>query len=1159
MCRKLILLVSFVLLLGLVGIQTARAATVDIRIANGADDVEERIGPNNGAMDMASSDLEFPYEDPGKVDPQIVGLRFVNIPIAQGTQIAEAYVEFEVDETKSGTLPVNVLINAQLAPNAEPFTSSASNISMRSAFTTAVMPWSVPNWTANDVKWQTPNLAAIIQEVVNQAGWTAGNAIVVVIKDDPANPSTGVRCAEAVEGEATAAPLLHIKYVAVKAYAPIPADGAIEVTDSTLQWTAGETAVSHKVYLSVDATIDASDFLIETPLNLAVPDLVPGAAYYWRVDEVQADKTEIQGDVWTFTMMPLEAHFPSPADGATGVALDAKLSWTAGRGTILNDLYFGTDRAAVEAKDPTTFKGKLNVTSFDPGPLLPFTTYYWKVDEFAGIKTNAGPVWSFSTVEYLVIDEAEKTLNYDNTAAPFYSELVWDTPQDLTYGGVADLTLRFQGRPGPSGDLSIDEATGTYTLTGSGADIWGASDQFHYGYVKLSGDGEIVAHVVSNGTGSNLWAKGGVMIRETLAADSKHMLMGLTGGDGSGIAFQGRQQAAGNSSSFHGDITAAPPYWVKLTRAGNTITAYHSADGVNWTLFTDASPDNTGGAMSNPIDVAMADPVLVGLFATSHAAGEKRTYTFDNVSIKGNIVAGIEHQDVGIASNSAEPLYVALEDSAGVSAVVAYSDPAATRINQWWKWKIPLSAFSNAGVNLTAAAKLHIGVGDRVNPTPGGSGLVRIDDILVVKPVIITEPADVTAPGDNVKGVPNDGDWPSAEIPSQAIDDKASTKYLHFKGEIQATGFQVTPSAIQSVVTGLTFTTANDSPERDPIAFELYGSNVSIDGPYELIAAGPIVDFNQPTAAARFTKNTTPISFDNAVAYDHYQVLFPTVRTAATANSMQIAEVELIGTTGAAAAKPQVIWVSFHGADDAPSAGAVGNGFTEAPDKGYTDLLKANGYDVTRYIQTGTPDVNVLNAADLVIVSRSVASGSYQNAAATRWNTTISAPVMILNGYTTRKSRLGFNVGSTIPDTTGDISLTANDPAHPIFAGIVLTNGAMNNPYAGVLTYADGVAARGISVVTDAATPGGTVLATLSAASGTVTAGAMVIAEWPAGASVTHDGGAGTDVLAGPRLVFLSGSREAASGKSAETAGMYDLYEDGAKLFLNAVKYMTSK
>jgi len=950
----------------------------------------------------------------------------------------------------------------------------------------------------------------------------------------------------------------------LKASSPIPANGAIEVTDSVLQWTAGETAVSHKVYLSADATIDASDFLIETPLTLAAPDLLPGATYYWRVDEVQADKTEIQGDVWTFTMMPLEAHSPKPADGATGVALDAKLSWTAGRGTILNDLYFGTDQAAVAAKAPTTFKGKLNVTSFDPGPLQPFTTYYWKVDEFAGIKTNAGPVWSFSTVQYLIIDEAEKTLNYDNTIAPFYSELVWDTPQDLTYGGVADLTLRFQGRPGPEGNLSIDEATGTYTLTGSGADIWGTSDQFHYGYVKLSGDGEISARVVSNGTGSNLWAKGGVMIRETTAADSKHMIMALTGGDGSGIAFQGRHQATGAaSSSMNGDITAAPPYWVKLTRAGNTITAYCSADGVNWTLFPDTSPDNAGGAISNPMTVEMADPVLVGLFVTSHAAGEKRTYTFDNVSVKGNIVADIEHQDVGIASNSAEPLFVTLEDSAGVSAVVAYPDPAATRITQWWKWKIPLSAFSNAGVNLTAAAKLHIGVGDRLNPTPGGSGLVRIDDILVVKPVIITEPADVTAPGDNIKGVPNDGvntggdtfGWPSAETPPLAIDNKTSTKYLHFKGEKEPTGFQVTPSAIQSVVTGLTFTTANDSPERDPIAFELYGSNVSIDGPYELIAAGPIVDFNQPTAAARFTKNTTPIMFDNAVAYDHYQILFPTVRSAATANSMQIAEVELIGTAGAAAPKPQVIWVSFHGADDAPSNGAKGVGFTEAPDKPYTDLLKANGYEVTRYISTATPDPAVLNAADLVIISRSVASSGYQNAGATAWNN-IAAPMIIVNGYTIRKSRMGFATGNTIPDITGDIKLTVNNSTHPIFAGIPLTGGTMVNPYAGLATYpTDATKAAGISVITDAPIAGGMVLATLSEASGTVTAGSMVIAEWPAGATVTHDGGAGTDVLAGPRLVFLTGSREN-GGKSSETAGMYDLYPDGEQMFLNAVKYM---
>ena len=100
--------------------------------------------------------------------------------------------------------------------------------------------------------------------------------------------------------------------------------------------------------------------------------------------------------------------------------------------------------------------------------------------------------------------------------------------------------------------------------------------------------------------------------------------------------------------------------------------------------------------------------------------------------------------------------------------------------------------------------------------------------------------ADITSPGDIVRGVPDDGDWPGAESPPLAIDDDVNTKYLHFKGETQTTGFQVTPSAGPSVITGLTFTTANDALERDPVAFALYGSNTSIDGPYTLIAEGDI-------------------------------------------------------------------------------------------------------------------------------------------------------------------------------------------------------------------------------------------------------------------------------------------------------------------------------
>jgi len=170
--------------------------------------------------------------------------------------------------------------------------------------------------------------------------------------------------------------------------------------------------------------------------------------------------------------------------------------------------------------------------------------------------------------------------------------------------------------------------------------------------------------------------------------------------------------------------------------------------------------------------------------------------------------------------------------------------------------------------------------------------------LLLALALIGVAQADITSPGDIVRGVPNDGDWPGGEAPPLAIDDDVNTKYLHFKGDTQTTGFQVTPSAGPSIITGLTFTTANDAPGRDPTAFELYGSNVSIDGPYALIASGDIVDFAQATQWPRHTKNETPISFANTVAYSHYQLLFTEVRgpVGGSVNSVQIAEVEFLAS-----------------------------------------------------------------------------------------------------------------------------------------------------------------------------------------------------------------------------------------------------------------------
>lgn len=152
---------------------------------------------------------------------------------------------------------------------------------------------------------------------------------------------------------------------------------------------------------------------------------------------------------------------------------------------------------------------------------------------------------------------------------------------------------------------------------------------------------------------------------------------------------------------------------------------------------------------------------------------------------------------------------------------------------------------------------------------------------------------DITSPGDPVVGYPNDDDWPPAETPPLVIDNDASTKYLHFKGGSQATGFDVTPSTPGTIAGGMSFTTANDAGGRDPVEFALYGSNVSISEGFELIASGEIVDFNQENEWPRFTKNSTPIRFLNDTAYDHYRVLITAVRDPGQ-GYMQIAEIEII-------------------------------------------------------------------------------------------------------------------------------------------------------------------------------------------------------------------------------------------------------------------------
>jgi hypothetical protein len=267
--------------------------------------------------------------------------------------------------------------------------------------------------------------------------------------------------------------------------------------------------------------------------------------------------------------------------------------------------------------------------------------------------------------------------------------------------------------------------------------------------------------------------------------------------------------------------------------------------------------------------------------------------------------------------------------------------------------------------------------------------------------------------------------------------------------------------------------------------------------------------------------------------------------------------------SNAVASAANIAWVSFHQDANMASAGAMGATppHTVAPDKAYTDLLTANGHTVTRVLTTdNAPAAHIaaLNTYDLVIIGRSVNSGHYQTDTETVAYHSITAPMIISSGYLLRTNRLGFTSGNTIPDTfvsgtSTDVRLTVNNTSHPIFAGVALDgSNTMVNPFASLVTFS-GSEQRGISVNTDAVNPGGVVLATVGTA-GDPAFGGMMIGHWSPGAVMVNDGV--DDMLAGHRLVFLTGSRESATAGSSEVAGLFDLGPDGERLFLNAVNFM---
>ncbi len=238
-------------------ITVASPETLEVRVAASDDDAEERSG---GAVRLSSSDLEL-TED--RSNQQTIGLRFTGINIPPASTILHASIQFQTDETDS--VATSLMIHGELTGDAAQFVSVNSNITSRTR-TTASVPWSPAPWDQvgeAGPDQQTPDLASIIQEIVNHPDWVEDNALAIIID------GAGKRVAESFNGVSSAAPLLQIEYSSI----PIPNTEPTTVGIPNINTTEDAAAPVVDLFAAFDDDLTADPLLTYTITNNTNPSL----------------------------------------------------------------------------------------------------------------------------------------------------------------------------------------------------------------------------------------------------------------------------------------------------------------------------------------------------------------------------------------------------------------------------------------------------------------------------------------------------------------------------------------------------------------------------------------------------------------------------------------------------------------------------------------------------------------------------------------------------------------------------------------------------------------------------------------------------------------------------------------------------------------------
>ena len=533
--------------------------------------------------------------------------------------------------------------------------------------------------------------------------------------------------------------------------APEPADGATDVPrDVTLHWTAGLFAKTHDVYFGtiVEDVNNASrtspgSVLVGRGRSLTTyaptSDLEFGQTYYWRVDEVNAFESAIyKGNVWSFTVEPYASAIANVVATTNVLSIDGSgpantvngsgLNEDDEHSTSLNDMWVGVS----DGSEPVWLQ-----YGFD-----------------ALYKLNEMLVWNYNapsesgdgfgprdvTVEYSADGAIWATLrDVELAQATGMPDYVGNTSVNL--GGIAAryVRLTFQTGWGATGQYGLSEVRFFHVPTRarapqpadgeSGVDVdlvlsWSAGREAEVHDVHLSNSAPMVAT--------------GVALQGSVTTN-QYPLRPLD----FGTTYYWRVDElneARSPSLWQGEIwTFTTCEYAKV----DDFEGYSDDSGRRIYQTWKDGYENGSGAMVGYMEAPFAEKHIV------HGGGQSMPFTYNNAdspfySEAGrSLGTGKDWQDHGAdalrlfvrgnVDNDPGSLYVAVEDTVGRVAVATHPDPTILTSTTWQEWAISYSELE--GISLSGVQRMSIGVGDRDNPVPGGSGLIYIDDIEFGHPV----------------------------------------------------------------------------------------------------------------------------------------------------------------------------------------------------------------------------------------------------------------------------------------------------------------------------------------------------------------------------------------------------------------------------------------